>query len=47
MDVSTIKNKNNRKFTCGYLGVFPENDHMLAEKMTYELLKPENKIALE
>lgn len=46
IDVDTIANKYNRVFTSGFLGVFDEKDKEEAEKSTYELLKPKNKISL-
>ncbi|MBD3273519.1 hypothetical protein GF385_04190 [Candidatus Dependentiae bacterium] len=46
IDVDTIANKYNRVFTSGFLGVFDEKNKTKAEKSTYELLQPKNKIAL-
>ena len=46
IDVDTITNKHNRVYTSGFLGIFDEKQKKEAEKSTYELLKPENKIGL-
>jgi hypothetical protein len=46
IDVDTIKDDYNRVFSSGFLGVFEEKDKKEAEDSTYELLLPENKIAL-
>lgn len=46
IDVDTLKNEDNRSDTRGFLGIFKENQKEIAEKSTYELLAPENKLAL-
>lgn len=46
IDVDSILDKYDRVHTLGFLGVFEEKDQEEAENATYELLKPENKIAL-
>ncbi len=46
IDVDTFRNKYNKVFMLGFLAVFDEKQKEEAEKITYELLKPENKIRL-
>lgn len=46
IDVDTIKDDYNRSFSSGFLGIFSQKNKKMAEDSTYELLKPENKIAL-
>ncbi|MFH1462035.1 MAG: hypothetical protein ABIF12_03760 [bacterium] len=46
IDIDSIVDKYDRVHTLGFLGIFEEKDKEEAENATYELLKPENKIAL-
>lgn len=46
IDVDTFTNKYNKVFMLGFLAVFDEKQKKEIEQITYELLKPENKIGL-
>ena len=46
IDVDTFTSKYDKVFMLGFLAVFDEKQKEEAEKITYELLKPENKIGL-
>lgn len=46
IDIQTTVAPYERSFLRGFLGVFDENQKELADNITYELLKPENKLRL-
>ena len=46
IDVDTISTKYERVYMRGYLGIFGTDEMEKAKKSTYEMLKPQNKIAL-
>jgi len=46
VDVDTLQNEYDHKYTRGYLAVFEEDEKQEAETATYELLKPYQKVSL-